>query len=144
MSAELQSRPAASRGGRGATRGGRGGFAGRNSTRRTNGETKHEDSLDSLEDEGEIGQLKKLYGDKTPIVKEMFPDWSEVDILFALRETDGDVEHTVTSIAEGELPFVLVVARGRRAVAGPLSPLIRLWAASPSRIETKPDPAKAV
>lgn len=103
MSSELQSRTAASRGGRGATRGGRGGFAGRNSTRRSNGETKHEDSLDSLEDEGEIGQLKKLYGDKTPIVKEMFPDWSEVDILFALRETDGDIEHAVTSIAEGHI-----------------------------------------
>lgn len=104
MSFEVQSRPAASRGGRGATRGGRGGFAGRESTRRSNGNAKNQDnsSQPSLEDEGEIGQLKKLYGAKTVLIREMFPDWSEVDILFALRETDGDENLTVTRIAEGE------------------------------------------
>jgi hypothetical protein len=107
MSSEVQSRPAATRGGRGAARGGRGGFAGRGSTRRTNGDAKNDDSsLASLEDEGEIGQLKKLYGAKTTLIREMFPDWSEVDVLFALRETDGDENLTVTRIAEGEL-FVL-------------------------------------
>ncbi|CAK7565258.1 MAG: RNAPII degradation factor [Sporothrix epigloea] len=105
MSFEVQSRPAASRGGRGATRGGRGGFAGRESTRRSNGNAKNQDnsSQPSLEDEGEIGQLKKLYGAKTVLIREMFPDWSEVDILFALRETDGDENLTVTRIAEGTI-----------------------------------------
>ncbi|CAK7224600.1 RNAPII degradation factor [Sporothrix curviconia] len=104
MSSEVQSRPAAARGGRGATRGGRGGFAGRGSTRRANGDAKNDDtSLASLEDEGEIGQLKKLYGAKTTLIREMFPDWSEVDILFALRETDGDENLTVTRIAEGTI-----------------------------------------
>ncbi|CAK7271959.1 RNAPII degradation factor [Sporothrix epigloea] len=106
MSSEVQSRPAASRGGRGATRGGRGGYAGRESTRRSNGDAKNQNnssSQPSPEDEGEIGQLKKLYGAKTALIREMFPDWSEVDILFALRETDGDENLTVTRIAEGTI-----------------------------------------
>lgn len=60
------------------------------------------DSLDALEDEGEIGQLKQRYGPKTALIKEMFPDWSDVDILFALQETDGDENLTVTRIAEGK------------------------------------------
>ncbi len=97
------------RGGRGSGRGGRGGFSGRGGPRNqnrsaTNGDSKHDDAdgLSALEDEGEIGQLKKLYGPKTSVIKEMFPDWSDVDILFALQETDGDENVTVTRIAEGE------------------------------------------
>jgi hypothetical protein len=31
----------------------------------------------------------------------MFPDWSEVDVLFALQETNGDENEAVTRIAEG-------------------------------------------
>lgn len=105
---EVTSRPAATRG-RGVGRGGRGGFSSRGGARgasrtTTNGDSKHEpDSLPTLEDEGEIGDLKKLYGSKTGLIKEMFPDWSDVDILFALRETDGDENLTVTRIAEGTI-----------------------------------------
>ncbi|KAL8370113.1 hypothetical protein RB595_000473 [Gaeumannomyces hyphopodioides] len=105
MSSEVQSRPAASRG-RGAGRGGRGGHSrggARQPVRSTNGDSKHFDSLDSVEDEGEIGELKKRYGAKTSLIKEMFPDWSDVDILFALQETDGDENLTVTRIAEGTI-----------------------------------------
>ncbi|KAK3688295.1 hypothetical protein B0T22DRAFT_439847 [Podospora appendiculata] len=110
---EVQSRPAASRG-RGSGRGGRGGGntttrgAGRAPTRSspTNGDSKHEpeSALPSLEDEGEVGQLKKQYGAKVELIKEMFPQWSDVDILFALRETDGDENLTVTRMAEGSIP----------------------------------------
>ncbi|KAL2019275.1 hypothetical protein VTK56DRAFT_9819 [Thermocarpiscus australiensis] len=108
---EVQSRPAASRG-RGSGRGGRGGGlstrgGGRAGPRTatTNGNTKQdtESSLPSLEDEGEVGLLKKQYGSKVPVIKEMFPDWSDVDILFALRETDGDENLAVTRIAEGTI-----------------------------------------
>ncbi|KLU87328.1 hypothetical protein MAPG_06329 [Magnaporthiopsis poae ATCC 64411] len=105
MSSEVQSRPAASRG-RGAGRGGRGGYSrggARQQVRSPNGDSKHFDSLDSVEDEGEIGELKKRYGSKTSLIKEMFPDWSDVDILFALHETDGDENLTVTRIAEGTI-----------------------------------------
>ncbi|KAK1783061.1 hypothetical protein QBC45DRAFT_152672 [Copromyces sp. CBS 386.78] len=101
---EVQSRPAAARG-RGSGRGGRGGLStrGGRSATRTNGDSAESSSLPSLEDEGEIGQLKKQYGSKVAIIKEMFPDWSDVDVLFALNETDGDESLAVTRIAEGTI-----------------------------------------
>ncbi|KAK0627582.1 hypothetical protein B0T14DRAFT_139503 [Immersiella caudata] len=108
---EVQSRPAAARG-RGSGRGGRGGghstrggsrIASR--TPATNGDSKHDtdSALPTLEDEGEVGQLKKQYGSKVSLIKEIVPDWSEVDILFALRETDGDENLAVSRIAEGSI-----------------------------------------
>lgn len=100
---EVISRASASRG-RGSARGGRGGFAGRGG-RRTNGDKpdhKADESLGAFdEDGGDIGELRKLYGDKTSVVRELFPDWSEVDVLFALQETNGDESEAVTRIAEG-------------------------------------------
>ncbi|KAL2173415.1 uncharacterized protein P884DRAFT_303483 [Thermothelomyces heterothallicus CBS 202.75] len=105
---EVHSRSAAPRG-RGSGRGGRGGFAtrggGRARSAATNGDSKHDtdSSLPTLEDEGEIGELKQKYGSKVAVIKEMFPDWSSVDILFALLETDGDENLTVTRIAEGTI-----------------------------------------
>lgn len=100
---DATSRPSASRG-RGSGRGGRGGFAGRGG-RRTNGdkpEHKGDESLGAFDDEGgDFGELRKQYGDKTSVIREMFPDWSEVDVLFALQETNGDENEAVTRIAEG-------------------------------------------
>ncbi|KAK0636612.1 hypothetical protein B0T17DRAFT_613321 [Bombardia bombarda] len=124
---EVQSRPATSRG-RGSGRGGRGGHsirggAGRapNRTTTTNGDSKHdqESALPSLEDEGEVGQLKKLYGSKVPLIKEMFADWSDVDILFALRETDGDENLTVTRMAEGTIAQWGEVSKTKKERARP-------------------------
>jgi hypothetical protein len=123
---EVQSRPAASRG-RGSGRGGRGGFASRGGARAgarpaaTNGDSKQDtdSSLPTFEDEGDIGRLKQQYGSKVAIIKEMFPDWSEVDILYALQETDGDEDLTVTRIFEGkaDLPLSpLLVCRAAAAL----------------------------
>lgn len=50
-----------------------------------------------------MSELRKLYGPKTGVIREMFPDWSEVDVLFALQETNGDENEAVTRIAEGKL-----------------------------------------
>jgi hypothetical protein len=104
---EVQSRPAATRG-RQSGRGGRGGIAARGGGRagsRANGDSKPDpdSSLPTLEDEGEIAELKQQYGSKVDTIKEMFPDWTSVDILFALQETDGDESLAVTRMAEGEL-----------------------------------------
>jgi hypothetical protein len=99
---EVQSRPAAPRG-RGSVRGGRGGYSSRGGrggrSHATNG-----DKLDapSIEDDGEVGQLKKQYGSKVSTIKEMFPDWTDEDVVFALKETDGDLESTVDRITDGE------------------------------------------
>lgn len=114
---EATTRTSASRG-RGSGRGGRGGFAGRGG-RRTNGDKPDHSTTDSqgaFEDEGDFGELRKQYGDKTSVIREMFPDWSEADVLFALQETDGDENEAVTRIAEGmpgpftHLPLILPLA----------------------------------
>lgn len=109
---DITSRTSASRG-RGSGRGGRGGFAGRGG-RRTNGDKSDHKADDSqaFDDEGDFGELRKLYGDKISIVQELFADWSDADVLFALQETNGDENEAVARIAEGMcgpcllLPFI--------------------------------------
>ena len=101
---EVQSRPSAPRGRGGSGRGGRGGFAGRGRGPRghaTNGDKFDTTSAAPIEDEGEVGQLKKQYGDKVTTIKEMFPDWTDEDIVFALQETDGDLMTAVDRITNG-------------------------------------------
>lgn len=104
---EATSRSSASRG-RGSGRGGRGGFGGRGG-RRANGESHQstEDSLGAFDDDGDLSELRKQYGDKTSAIREMFPDWSEADILFALQETNGDQTEAASKIADGRFfnPF---------------------------------------
>ena len=103
---EVKSRPSAPRG-RGSSRGGRGGFSsrsGRGGSRQMNG-TRPDIAADtpSYEDEGEIGEVKKAYAPSINTVKEMFPDWTDEDIAFALQETDGDLAATIERISEGTL-----------------------------------------
>ena len=104
---EVSSRPPAPARGRGSGRGARGGFSNRGGRAASRGHATNGDKDEasdqalSVEEEGEIGQLRKQYGSKTGLIKEMFPEWSEVDILFALYETEGDENLTVTRIAEG-------------------------------------------
>lgn len=109
---EVQSRPAAPRG-RGSARGGRGGFSARGGrTARghaTNGEKADYTASTSIEDDGEVGQLKKKYGSKVTTIKEMFPDWTDEDIVFALQETNGDLETTVERITDGKPPSMISV-----------------------------------
>lgn len=111
---DVQTRPAASRGRGSAVRGGRGGLSrggGRNNSRsavNTNGHSKQDSeitALPSLEEGGEIADLNKTHGSKLPILKEMFPDWSEADLLYALKETDGDEVLTIERIAEGKFLY---------------------------------------
>jgi ribosomal protein L15 len=101
---EVQSRPAAPRG-RGSARGGRGGFSSRGGRggrgHATNGD-KTGAATTSIEDEGEVGILKRQYGSKVSTIKEMFPDWTDEDVVFALQETDGDLETTVDRITDGK------------------------------------------
>ncbi|KAI9793481.1 MAG: hypothetical protein M1835_007200 [Candelina submexicana] len=105
---EVQSRPAAPRG-RGSARGGRGGYGARGGARGgsrsvTNGDKAgHSLMTSNDEEEGEIGELKKQYSSKLSTIKEMFPDWTDEDIVFALRETNGDLEDTIERITEGSI-----------------------------------------
>ncbi|KAL8934551.1 MAG: hypothetical protein Q9211_005169 [Gyalolechia sp. 1 TL-2023] len=102
---EARSRPPVPRG-RGAARGGRGGHNSRGprgSHRPTNGDTP-EPALDSSpEAEGELGELKRMYSSKLSTIKEMFPDWTDEDIVFALQETEGNLEATIERISSGNI-----------------------------------------
>lgn len=99
---EVKSRPSAPRGrgsgrGRGAysSRGGRGG------SRQANGHKEEIPAETPYEAEGELGDLKKMYAPNLSIIKEMFPDWTDEDLVFALQETNGDLEGTIDRISEG-------------------------------------------
>jgi hypothetical protein len=96
---EAQSRPAR---GRSSARGGRGGHGARGprSNKAANGDAAS--SLDTSADQGELGELKKRYPNELSTLKEMFPDWADVDLVLALEESDGDLPTTIDKIAEGK------------------------------------------
>jgi len=102
---EVQTRPSAPRG-RSSARGGRAGFGSRGGRggrgHATNGDKADHTANASIEDAGEVGQLKKKYGSKVGTIKEMFPEWTDEDVVFALQETDGDLETTVDRITDGK------------------------------------------
>jgi len=53
------------------------------------------------EDQGEIGELKKQYSSQLGMLKDMFPDWADMDLVLALQENDGDLPTTVDKITTG-------------------------------------------
>lgn len=100
---EVDSRPAPSRG-RSSTRGGRGGYGRggpRGGHRAANGAATRDQEPESIEDQGELGDMKKQYSSQLSMLKDMFPDWTDVDLVFALQETDGDLPLTIDKITEG-------------------------------------------
>ena len=101
--ADVQQRPSAPRG-RGSGRGGRGGYSSRGGRpRQANGSKSDPNPATSTyEEEGEIGRLKKKYAANLGQIKEMFPDWTDDDIVFALEENGNDVERTVERMSEGK------------------------------------------
>ncbi|KAI1807561.1 hypothetical protein F4811DRAFT_504929 [Daldinia bambusicola] len=119
--AEVQARSQApSSRGRGGGRGGRGGFANRTSTnRRTNGDKLTTADANAFEDDGDVSQLRKQYGGKLDTIKELFPTWSDADILYALKETDGDVEVAATRIAEGTISQWGEVSKPKKTTTRP-------------------------
>jgi hypothetical protein len=99
--AEVQSRPSASRGGA-STRAGRGGFSsrgGRSAPRQGNVESLAAEEL--AEDHSELGQVKKQYQSQLDTLKELFPDWTDEDLVYALQERNGDIQTTIEDITEG-------------------------------------------
>ncbi|RKF61639.1 putative rnapii degradation factor def1 [Golovinomyces cichoracearum] len=103
---EVQTRPFAPRG-RGSVRGVRSGFSSGGRGGRAHGYNgnKPETAQAKVEEveEDEVAQLKKLYSSQVAMIREMFPNWSEENIIFALQETAGDLELTVERITDGTL-----------------------------------------
>jgi len=103
--AEVQSRTGGTRG-RGGFRGGRGGFRGGRTPSRSQHKPDQEQenippASTSLDDQGEVGLLKKKFGDKVPLLREICPGWSDEDLVFALQETEGDLNAAVDRISSG-------------------------------------------
>jgi hypothetical protein len=99
---DVQSRPAArgrssARGGRGATYGSRGPRA----NNQTNGGLAPNDTS---ADDGELAELKRRYASELTILKDMFVDWTDEDLIVAIEESDGDIQATVEKITEGKHP----------------------------------------
>lgn len=95
---EVQTRTPASRG-RVSARGGRGGYSSRGG--RGGRSANNSDNIAAFEEEGEIGQMKKKYASTLPMLKEMFSDWSDEDLVFALEDADGELEEAIERITEG-------------------------------------------
>jgi hypothetical protein len=62
--------------------------------------------MDTSAEQGELGELKKRYSSQLTTLKELFPDWTDADLVLAIEEADGDLERTVERISEGEHPPV--------------------------------------
>lgn len=99
---EATTRSGASRG-RGSSRGGRGGFSSRGGrSSKPNGDSNDALTPSAFDEDEDIAGLRKLYGSKVEPIKDMFQGWSDVDILYALQEADGDPNLAVERIAHGK------------------------------------------
>jgi CUE domain len=65
--------------------------------------TAQDDTTDSSE---EVAQLKIKYAGQLKVLKDVFPDWTAEDLVFALQEVDGDVDLATDRIATGKHLFV--------------------------------------
>lgn len=57
------------------------------------------------DDTEEVRKLRAKYADKLGLLREMFPDWTDEDLLFSLQEAGGEMELVVGRISEGTLCF---------------------------------------
>jgi hypothetical protein len=107
---EVQSRPSAPRG-RSSARGGRGGHRGitRSSNKQTNGDRASPGAVDHTADEGELAELKGQYKAQLATLKELFPDWTDMDLLLGLQDCNGDLEATIERITEGNVPTAVAL-----------------------------------
>lgn len=49
--------------------------------------------------------MKKKYADTLPMLKELFPDWKDEDLVFALEDSNGEIEEAIERITEGSNPL---------------------------------------
>ncbi|CAG8705388.1 8605_t:CDS:2, partial [Dentiscutata erythropus] len=70
-------------------------------TQRTNPAVKSNHTATDTAETEEEKHLKSQYKDELTKLQELFTDWTEADLLFALQEAQGDLELTITRISEG-------------------------------------------
>ncbi|KAI9320998.1 hypothetical protein BX666DRAFT_1913508 [Dichotomocladium elegans] len=49
----------------------------------------------------DLKRLKSRYGSHLGTLRELFPDWSDDDLIFAIQDADGDLEVAIDRISEG-------------------------------------------
>jgi hypothetical protein len=106
---EAQSRPSGSRG-RGGYRGGRGGYRGTRvgSKNHTKSDDQENFPLSEPEEQGEVGELKKKYGDRVTTLRELCDGWSDEDLVYALKETNGDANLAFDRISSGMASLIKI------------------------------------
>lgn len=50
----------------------------------------------------EVRQLRSKYQSKLATAKELFPDWTDEDVLYAIHDANGDVEVAIVRMSEGK------------------------------------------
>ncbi|KAJ9655476.1 RNAPII degradation factor [Neophaeococcomyces mojaviensis] len=89
--------------GRGGFRGGRGGYRGSRGGKSHTTKSDEQENVPSLEEQGEVGELKAKYADKLPLMREVCEGWSDEDLVFALQETNGDEVTAMDRITSGTI-----------------------------------------
>ncbi|KAI5205930.1 hypothetical protein AUEXF2481DRAFT_3158 [Aureobasidium subglaciale EXF-2481] len=113
---EIDSRPVASRG-RSSTRGGRASNQRGPPRQSQNSSTAPTSSVqfdESFDDQGELGNMKKTYSTQLSFMRDMFPQWTDDDLVFAIAEADGDVQIVIDRITQGNVSqFAQVPKKGK-------------------------------
>lgn len=78
----------------------RGGYRGRGG--RNAGAAPANAAAPQADDTQEVRALRSKYGDKLGFLREMFAEWTDEDLLFALQDAGGEIELAVGRISEGE------------------------------------------
>jgi len=94
---EEQSRPAR---GRSSVRGGRASYTTRGPRKQTNGDGAS--ATDTSAEAGELAELKQRYQSQLSMLKEVFPAWTDADLLLAIEDSNGDLDRTIDKISAGE------------------------------------------
>lgn len=51
----------------------------------------------------DLRQLRQAHGSSLSTLKELFADWSEEDLLYAIQDAGGDLESTILRISDGKV-----------------------------------------
>ncbi|CAG8445203.1 9845_t:CDS:2 [Acaulospora colombiana] len=70
-------------------------------TQQTNPAGKNNHAATDVADTQEVKNLKTQYKNELNTLQELFANWTEADLLFALQEASGDLEVAVNRISEG-------------------------------------------
>ncbi|CAG8786443.1 7774_t:CDS:1, partial [Acaulospora morrowiae] len=69
-------------------------------TQQTNPTGKSNHAATDVADTEEVKKLKTQYKNELKTLQELFEDWTEADLLFALQEASGDLDNTIARISQ--------------------------------------------